>query len=288
MTCGRLKNTFVGRSNKISKLEVQLKTMLITLLLFMHCGIASAGRGTNDLLLDVSVAVRGLHLTDAQKALLDSAVEKTTKLPDITTGTKKSFKESLTLVIDNDKATFIDLVTAPASHFSGRLHEVVIGHFDIAMKWAEFDDSLEPEQRRNFRTRMSETIRRTFQSMTSNAVKLVAVDDWSTGDYAGRLEMNVTQQMAIKKLHERTIPEIQSLDKKSNEALKIVNTALADPNVKFSEVPYAMRRFYEGLIQILAIKNAYIGDVYEQLDDRQKKAASEIVRGRLKLLRLVL
>lgn len=50
-----------------------MKRFLIILTLSISL-TANAGRGTNDLLLDASVAVRGVDLTEAQTVLLNEAI----------------------------------------------------------------------------------------------------------------------------------------------------------------------------------------------------------------------
>ena len=267
--------------------ESNMKIIVIAFLC-LYAALANAGKGTNDLLRDTSIAVRGMRLSDDQKVLLEAAIAKTKELPDVTSGTKKSFKETLGVVIDNDKATFLDLANSPITHFRGKLHDTVTGHYGIAVKWAKFDESLDGSQRLIFRSRMSETITKTFQSMTSNTAKLANIEDLSGGEYARRLDLTSTQKTALTEIFKKTIPRIKALEEKGVQATAKINKTLADPTVGFVEIPDAMLVFYNGLVDALEVKNDYGAKVFDELTDGQKKVLTEYIRSRLKLLRFVL
>ena len=264
-----------------------MKIIVIAFLCF-YAALANAGKGTNDLLLDANVAVRGMRLSEDQKVLLEAAIAKTKELPDVTSGTKKSFKDTLGAVIDNDKATFIDLVNSPINHFRGKLHDTVMGHYEIAVKWAKFDESLDVSQRLVFRTRMAETITKTFQSMTSSTAKLANIEDLSVGDYARRLDLTTGQKSTLTELFKNTIPRIRALDEKGAQATAKINKTLADPTLGFVEIPDAMLDFFKGLVEALEVKNDYGAKVFNELSDGQKKILTDYIRSRLKILRLVL
>lgn len=261
---------------------------IVIVVLCLYGSLANAGKGTNDLLLDVNVAVRGMRLTEDQKILLDSAIARTKELPDVTAGTKKSFKDTLGAVIDNDKATFIELVNSPINHYRGKLHDTVMGHHGIAVKWAKFDESLDVNQRMIFRSRMAETISKTFQSMTTSSVKLANIEDLSLGDYARRLDLSGTQKAVLTETFQKTLPKIKALNDKSVEASSKINKALVDPTIGLMEIPDAMLDFYRALVEALEVKSEYGELVFKELSDAQKKALTDLVRSRLKILRMVL
>lgn len=264
-----------------------MKIILIALICLFG-SLAQAGKGTNDLLLDVNVAVRGLQLNEDQKALLEAAVKKTKELPDITSGTKSSFKSALSTVIDNDKATFIDLVDSPVAHYRGKLHETVMGHHDIAVKWAKFDDALDAAQRSTFRARMAETISKTFQSMTSGSVRLASIEDLSVGEFARKLDLTPGQKAVLAEKFKSTLPKIKALDDRSAQATRKVSQTLTDSGAQFMNIPDAMLDYYNGLIAALEAKSEYGASVFNELNVEQKKILTEMVRSRLKILRLVL
>ena len=264
-----------------------LKIIIFLILSFFNLQ-SFAGRGTNDLLLDVNVAARGMDLNETQKKLFDNAIATTKNLPEVTADTKKIFKNNLSLVIDNEKSTFLDLLNAPVLHFTGRLHETVMGHYDIAKKWAEFDESLTAEQKLNFRGKMSGTISKTFKAMTSNSARLAVIADFSSDEYNSALNLTAEQRKVLSDLYIKTIPNIKELDVKNEKSTSIITRATADANVNFSEIPDAMLDYYNCLTDTLKIKGEYSELVFNLLNEDQKIKLRDKSRGRLKLLRAFL
>jgi flavin-binding protein dodecin len=266
-------------------LRINLKKFIAIVMLSLTSVTTNAGRGTNDLLLDANVAVRGINLTEAQTALLNEAVESTKKLPDVTIGTKKSFKQTISEAIDRRDATFADLSSVLVTHYQGRLHETVMGHHRIASKWAKFDASLDEKQRLIFRGRMAATITKAFSSMTKNSVYLAKIENLSSDEYVRKLGMSEDQAKTAENLFQDASSQVASLRSKGDQVNINIARALSDPSVDFLEIPESMLDYFNTLTAALKVKRDYGNAFHQTLNEKQQHQLADMVRSKLKLFR---
>lgn len=239
-------------------------------------------------MLDINVAVRGLNLTDNQKTIFDNAIAKTKSLPDVTSGTKEKFKEAISSALNNKHATFIDLITAPLAHYEGRLNDTVMGHYEIALRWAEFDESLNDEQRLTFRKRIGPTVTKVYRAMTSGSMRLTTLENLGADDYARKLNYTTAQQSKIVDLIKETEVRISILNDKGKSSTELINKTLTNPSLGFIEIPNAMLDFYKSVTNVISIKKNYISDVHENLNEEQRLQLRDIIKGKLRMLTLIL
>ncbi|MFM8624814.1 MAG: hypothetical protein ACKOCZ_09950, partial [Betaproteobacteria bacterium] len=205
----------------------------------LHAISAYAARGTDDLLLELRVAVRGLELNAAQKGFLNEALESTKKLPSVTTDTKKSFRQAITAVVDKNDSSFQELMNVVATHYEGRLKETVTGHYELAGKWAKFDDSLNPEQRMIFRGKMAPTITKTFNSMTGATVRLAQLDNLANEESAKRLGLSESQIKNADSLFQDAAKKVASLNSTAEQMNTKIARVFSDPSASFLDIPEA-------------------------------------------------
>ncbi len=266
-------------------LRLNLMKSIAIVILSLTSVTTNAGRGTNDLLLDANVAVRGINLTEAQTALLNEAIESTKKFPDVTGGTKKSFKQTISEAIDRRDATFSDLSSVLVTHYQGRLHETVMGHHKIASHWAKFDASLDEKQRLNFRGRMAPTITKAFSSMTKNSVYLAKIENLSSDEYVRKLGMSEAQTKTAANLFQDASSQVAALGAKGDQVNSNIARALSDPSVDFLEIPEAMLDYFNALTAALKVKRDYGNALHRTLNEKQQHQLADMVRTKLKLLR---
>ena len=264
-----------------------MKRLLIALALLISLS-ANAGRGTNDLLLDARVAVRGFELTPAQTALLNEAIDSTKKLPDVTGDTKKSFKQTISASIDRDDATFADLSSVLITHYEGRLNETVMGHYEIASKWAKFDASLDEKQRLSFRGKLAPTLTKAFSSMTKNSVNLAKIENLSSEEYVRKLRMSDAQVKIAEDLFQDASSQMAALSSKGDQANNKIAKALSDASADFQDIPEAMLDYFKTLTAALKIKRDYGNALHRNLNEDQQRQLADMVRSKLKLLRFFL
>ena len=266
-----------------------MKLLLLTLTaLLTATDPVQAGRGADDLYREMLPIQRSIEMTAEQNRLYQQALENIRNLPNTTSATKPQLREIIDSALEKSTATVDELQKEVLSPYYGVLEKTIQAHYDLALSWAQFDNSLNLEQRKVFRTRIGDMIQQKFKDMTAGTERSTRTENFDTDEYARKFSYTDDQRQRIRELMKKR-DSIMATAQLRRDALPLrISRTLLDPQIPFTEFADAMAESFrigrETMTALLAVSS----ECNQVLDNRQQKMMADFYRGKLKTLRFML
>lgn len=242
----------------------------------------------DDLLLELSYIKRHLTLTSEQEILWKSAILKTSEMPKYTSGTRAAFRKSLEEIIESPNIDIGDIQQKIVVDHFALVERAVEHHIILGVEWAKFDQSLDNEQRKIFRSKLKDPLIFIYKKMSGRSERALPTEDLSSSSYAHKLNYSPQQLLKIKEL---TVKEdqLRSALKESNiTALSIVETSLNGTELPFSTIIVAMKVSSDSQRSIITQVISNSKEIYETLNDSQRKELAIMAKKKFKFILMLL
>ncbi|NDE05617.1 MAG: hypothetical protein EB003_13420, partial [Flavobacteriia bacterium] len=207
---------------------------------------AIAGKVTDEILFEISFVPRFLQMNEDQAAKWKKAIEKTRQLPDYTDGTYAKMRRSIERILANESAGVDEIQSVLMDESIEIMQSAVDAHDDLSLDWARFDDALSRDQRKIFRSKISDLFVRKFKDMTTRSERAIRFDSNLTSDeQARRLGYSDVQREKIRLVVAERAQTIAASGATRERFTERIIQVLGDPDIPFMEIPKAMRENFD-------------------------------------------
>lgn len=264
---------------------------LAVLLSFLLLGSASyAGKETNDMLLELSVAKKSLTVTDSQEILWNQVISETQQFPSKIQGTRAHLKKVITDALDDNTLMYVSIQNKILTdfYFSKKYEETMQAHYAMTAAWARFDRDLNELQKREFRSKMRSRISTTIKNTTDKVVKNVRIENFSSDEWNQKLGTTPEQREKIKILYDAELENLKNLANQINQYQIEINSMLDTPSQRMDILPETLKTVFVLQRDTHARLYVYYQNTYSILNTAQHQQITDVARSKLKILKFIL
>lgn len=267
-----------------------MKQLIISLCLLLLGSSAYAGKATDDILFELSLAKRFLATTESQDVLWNQVILDTRQFPDKVKGTKTQLKQVIISVLDDDKLTYVDIHRKILTDFylSKKYEDTMQAHYAMTNSWAIFDNSLGESQRKEFRNKMHTRISMSFRNTSDKVIKNIKLEDLSSETWSQRLNITAKQRQEINVLYNTEEEYLKNISEQIAQYQLAVNGMLSDNSQNMSMFPTSLKSIFLTQQDAVSRLQVYYQQTYNILSPEQQQQVTAHLRAKLRFLKFIL